>query len=86
MRDFQTWLVMQVAAARGAVGRVTSELPVCPDYVVDTSQAAEQIIKGTWNGQNKLCLFALVVTSVITLSWGHAFPEETENSKLGPGK
>ena len=42
MRDFQTWLIMQVTVARGAACQVISELPVCPDYTVYTSQAAEQ--------------------------------------------
>ena len=42
MRDFQTWLVTQVMVARGAACQVISELPVCPDCTVYTSQAAEQ--------------------------------------------
>ena len=41
MRDFQTWLITQVSVARGAACQVISELPVCPDYTVYTSQAAE---------------------------------------------
>ena len=47
MRDFKTWLITQVTVARGAAGRVTSDLPVCSDCTVYTSQAAEQIIKDT---------------------------------------
>ena len=31
MRDFQTWLITQVIADRGAAGTVTIELPVCPE-------------------------------------------------------
>ena len=42
MRDFQTWLIMQVTVPRGAACQVISELPVCPGYTVYTSQAAEQ--------------------------------------------
>ena len=42
MRDFQTWLITQVMVARGAACQFMSELPVCPDYTVYTSQAAEQ--------------------------------------------
>ena len=46
MRDFQTWLIMQVMVARGAACQVKSELPVCPGYTVYTNQAAEQDNKG----------------------------------------
>ena len=42
MRDFQTWLITQVMATRGAACQVISELPVCPDCTVYTSQAGEQ--------------------------------------------
>ena len=42
MRDFQTWLITQVMVARGAACQFISELPVCSDYTVYTSQAAEQ--------------------------------------------
>ena len=42
MRDFQTWLITQVTVARGAACQIISELPVCPDYTVYTSQASEQ--------------------------------------------
>ena len=42
LRDFQTWLITQVMVARGAACQFISELPVCPDYTVYTSQAAEQ--------------------------------------------
>ena len=42
MRDFQTWLITQVAAARGAACQFPSELPVCPGCSVYNSQAAEQ--------------------------------------------
>ena len=42
MRDFQTWLIMQVMVARGAACQFISELPACPDCTVYTSQAAEQ--------------------------------------------
>ena len=42
MRDFQTWLITQVMVARGAACQVISELPVCSDCTVYTSQAAEQ--------------------------------------------
>ena len=42
MRDFQTWLITQVMVARGAACQFISELPVCPDYTVYTSQAVEQ--------------------------------------------
>ena len=45
MREFQTWLIMQVMVARGAACQVKSELPVCPGYPVYTSQAANRIIK-----------------------------------------
>ena len=87
MRDFQTWLITQVTVARGAACQVISELLVCPDYTVYTSQAAEQDIKThrSWP-KNKLCLLALVFTGVITLSRGHAFLKDRENAKFGPGK
>ena len=44
MRDFQTWLITQVGlmVSRGATCQVISELPVCPDCTVYTSQSAEQ--------------------------------------------
>ena len=42
MRDSQTWLITQVIVTRGAACQVISELPVCPDYTVHTSQAAKQ--------------------------------------------
>ena len=42
MRDFQTWLIRQVMVTRGAACQVISELAVCPDCTVYTSQAAEQ--------------------------------------------
>ena len=53
MRDFQTWLITPVMVARGAACQVISELPVCPDYTVYTSQAAEQDNKThlTWPKQ-----------------------------------
>ena len=44
MRDFQTWLITQVTAARGAACQFPSELPVCPCSVYN-SQAAEQVIQ-----------------------------------------
>ena len=47
MRDFQTWLITQVMVARGAACQVISELPVCSDYTVYTSQAVNMIIKHT---------------------------------------
>ena len=47
LRDFQTWLITQVMVARGAACQFISELPVCPDYTVYTSQAAKRIIKHT---------------------------------------
>ena len=47
MRDFQTWLITQVTAARGAACQFPSELPVCPGCSVYNSQAAEQVIQGT---------------------------------------
>ena len=47
MRDFQTWLITQVTAARGAACQFLGELPVCPDCSVYNSQAAEQIIEAT---------------------------------------
>ena len=40
MRDFQTWLITQVTAARGAACQFPSELPVCPGCSVYNSQAA----------------------------------------------
>ena len=45
MRDFQTWLITQVTAARGAACQFPSELPVCPGCSVYNSQAAEQVIQ-----------------------------------------
>ena len=39
MRDFQTWLITQVTAARGAACQFPSELPVCPGCSVYNSQA-----------------------------------------------
>ena len=86
MRDFQTWLITQVMVARGAACQVISELPVCPDYTVYTSQSAEQDNKTqlTWP-KIKLCLLALVFTGVITMSWGHVFLKDRENAKFGPG-
>ena len=84
MRDFQTWLITQVSAARGAACQFPSELHVCPDGSGYNSQAAEQGIQATWNSQNKLYLLALVFTGVITLSWRHAFPKDRENAKIGP--
>ena len=87
MRDFQTWLIMQVTVARGAACQVISELPVCPDYTVYTSQTAEHDNKNTLDlAKNKLCLLALVFTGVITLSRGLAFLKDRENAKSGPGK
>ena len=83
MRDFQTWLITQVTAARGAACQFPSELPVCPGCSVYNSQAAEQVIQATRNSQNKLYLLALVFTGVITLSWRHAFPKDRENAKIG---
>ena len=47
MRDFQTWLITQVTAARGAACQFLSELPVCPGCSVYNSQAAELIIQAT---------------------------------------
>ena len=47
MRDFQTWLITQVTAARGAACQFPSELPVCPGCSVYNSQAAEQVIQAT---------------------------------------
>ena len=85
MRDFQTWLITQVMVAIGAACQVISELPVCPDYTVYTSQAAEQD-NARDLAKNKLCLLALVFTGVLTLSWGHAFLKDRENVKFGPGK
>ena len=29
-------------------------------------------------------VLALVFTGVITLRWGHAFPKDRENTKIGP--
>ena len=40
MRDFQTWLITQVTAARGAACQFLTELPVCPGCSVYNSQAA----------------------------------------------
>ena len=40
MGDFQTWLITQVTAARGAACQFPSELPVCPGCSVYNSQAA----------------------------------------------
>ena len=40
MRVFQTWLITQVTAARGAACQFPSELPVCPGCSVYNSQAA----------------------------------------------
>ena len=40
MRDFHTWLITQVTAARGAACQFPSERPVCPDCSVNNSQAA----------------------------------------------
>ena len=34
LRDFQTWLIRQVTAARGVACQFTRELPVCPAHVV----------------------------------------------------
>ena len=42
LRDFQTWLIMQVMITRGAACQFISELPVCPAFTVYTSQAAKQ--------------------------------------------
>ena len=42
--NFQTWLITQVTAARGAACQFPSELPVCSVY---NSQAAEQVIQVT---------------------------------------
>ena len=42
LRDFQTWLIMQVMVTRGAACQFISELPVCPAFTVYTSQAAKQ--------------------------------------------
>ena len=39
-RDFQTWLITQVTATRGAACQFPSELPVCPGCSVYNSQAA----------------------------------------------
>ena len=47
MRDFQTWLITQVTAARGAACQFPSELPVCPGCSVYNSQAAEQVLQAT---------------------------------------
>ena len=61
MRDFQTWLIMQVMVARGAACQVISELPVCPDYTVYTSQVAEQDNKThlTWPKQTVPTAFSV---------------------------
>ena len=84
MRDFQTWLITQVTAARGVACQFPSELPFCPGCSVYNSQAAEQVIQATCNIQNKLYLLALVFTGVITLSWRYAFPKDRENANIGP--
>ena len=59
MRDFQTWLITQVTVARGAACQVISELPVCPDYTVYTSQAAEHDNKIHLTGPKTSCAYWL---------------------------
>ena len=59
MRDFQTWLITQVMVARGAACQVISELPVCPDCTVYTSQAAEQDNKTHLTGPKTSCAYWL---------------------------
>ena len=59
MRDFQTWLITQVTVARGAACQVISELPVCPDYTVYTSQSAEQDNKTHLTGPKTNCAYWL---------------------------
>ena len=89
MRDFQKWLITQVMVARGAACQVISELPVCPDCTVYTSQAAEQDNKTHLTWPKTSCAYsnlALVFTGVITLSRGHAFLKDRERAKFGPGK
>ena len=80
MRDFQTWLITQVMVTRGAACQVISELTLCSDCTVYTSQAAEQGNKThlTWPKTSWP-----VFTGVIILSWGHAFLKDRENVKFG---
>ncbi len=59
MRDFQTWLITQVTVTRGAACQVISELPVCPDYTVYTSQAAEQDNKTHLTWPKTSCAYCL---------------------------
>ena len=47
IRDFQTWLITQVSATRGAAFQFPSELLVCPGCSVYNSQAAEQVTQAT---------------------------------------
>ena len=59
MRDFQTWLITQVMVTRGAACQVISELLVCPDYTVYTSQAAEKDNKTHLTWPKTSCVYWL---------------------------
>ena len=84
MKDFQTWLITQVTAARGAACQFPSELPVCPGCSVYNSPGCLTSNTGHLKQPKQDVSTCFSVHRCHDTELATCFSKDRENAKIGP--